>query len=68
MFTTGVAQQLVGLPMFSGMGMRAVGLVVFYIIGFFGLFFYCKKIKKTPEKSIVRDEYFNSESRGFSGK
>src|SRR5699024_10993848 len=57
MFTTGVAQQLVGLPMFSGMGMRAVGLVVFYVIGLLGLFFYCKKIKKNPELSIVKDEY-----------
>lgn len=65
MFTTGVAQQLVGLPMFSGMGMRAVGLVVFYIIGFFGLFFYCKKIKKTPEKSIVRDEYLTQKAEDF---
>lgn len=59
MFTTGVAQQLVGLPMFSGMGMRAVGLVVFYVIGFFGLFFYCRKIRKDPSKSIVKDEYLN---------
>ena len=65
MFTTGVAQQLVGLPMFSGMGMRAVGLVVFYIIGFFGLYFYCRKIKKNPEKSIVRDEYLNQKAEDF---
>ena len=28
-FTTGVAQQIVGLPLFSGIGFRAVGLVVF---------------------------------------
>lgn len=59
MFTTGVAQQIVGLPMFSGMGMRAVGLVVFYIIGFIGLYAYCKKIKKNPEKSIVCLEYMS---------
>ena len=65
MFTTGVAQQLVGLPMFSGMGMRAVGLVVFYIIGFFGLYFYCRKIKKNPEKSIVRDEYLHQKAENF---
>ncbi len=65
MFTTGVAQQLVGLPMFSGMGMRAVGLVVFYVIGFLGLFFYCKKIRKNPEKSIVRDEYLSQKTQQF---
>lgn len=63
MFTTGVAQQLVGLPMFSGMGMRAVGLVVFYIIGLLGLFFYCKKIKKNPELSIVKDEYMKQHKK-----
>ena len=38
MFTTGVAQQIVGLPMFSGIGFRAVGLVDFYIIGLIGLY------------------------------
>src|SRR5699024_9362258 len=43
MFTTGVAQQIVGLPMFSGIGFRAVGLVVFYIIGLIGLYTYCRK-------------------------
>ncbi len=65
MFTTGVAQQLVGLPLFSGMGMRAVGLAVFYVIGFFGLFFYCRKIRRNPEKSIVKDEYLNQKTEDF---
>ena len=59
MFTTGVAQQIVGLPMFSGIGFRAVGLVVFYIIGLIGLYTYCRKIKKNPESSLVREEYLN---------
>ena len=59
MFTTGVAQQIVGLPMFSGIGFRAVGLVVFYIIGLIGLYTYCRKIKKDPESSLVREEYLN---------
>ena len=36
-FTTGVAQQIVGLPLFSGIGFRAVGLAVFYVIGLIGL-------------------------------
>ncbi len=67
MFTTGVAQQLVGLPLFSGMGMRAVGLVVFYVIGFLGLFFYCRKIRKNPEKSIVKEEYLHQKAEDFQG-
>ena len=62
MFTTGVSQQIVGLPMFSGIGFRAVGLAVFYIIGLIGLHTYCRKIRKDPSKSIVKDEYLNQKS------
>ena len=58
-FTTGVAQQIVGLPLFSGIGFRAAGLVVFYIIGLAGLYAYCRKIKKNPEASLMSDEYLN---------
>ena len=58
-FTTGVAQQIVGLPMFSGIGFRAAGLAVFYCIGLFGLYSYCRKIKKDPSASLVSGEYLN---------
>lgn len=58
-FTTGVAQQIVGLPLFSGIGFRAVGLVVFYIIGLIGLYTYCRKIKKNPALSLMSEEYMN---------
>ena len=58
-FTTGVAQQIVGLPLFSGIGFRAVGLVVFYIIGLIGLYTYCRKIKKNPTLSLMSEEYMN---------
>lgn len=67
MFTTGVAQQIVGLPMFSGIGFRAVGLAVFYLIGLFGLYRYCRKIKKNPENSLVREEYLNQAAEVESG-
>ena len=40
-YTTGVAQTLVGLPMYSGIGFRAVGLVIFYVIALFFLTRYC---------------------------
>ena len=58
-FTTGVAQQIVGLPLFSGIGFRAVGLVVFYIIGLIGLYTYCRKIKRDPSLSLMSEEYMN---------
>ena len=58
-FTTGVAQQIVGLPLFSGIGFRAAGLVVFYVIGLAGLYTYCRKIKKNPELSLMSEEYMS---------
>ena len=58
-FTTGVAQQIVGLPLFSGIGFRAVGLAVFYVIGLVGLYTYCRKIKKDPSRSLMSEEYLN---------
>lgn len=62
MFTTGVSQQIVGLPMFSGIGFRAMGLAVFYVIGLIGLYTYCRKIKKDPSTSIVKEEYMNQKT------
>lgn len=56
-FTTGVAQQIVGLPLFSGIGFRAIGLAVFYVIGLVGLYSYCRKIKKDPSQSLMAEEY-----------
>ena len=58
-FTTGVAQQIVGLPLFSGIGFRTVGLAVFYVIGLIGIYAYCRKIKKDPNRSYFSEEYKN---------
>ncbi len=58
-FTTGVAQQIVGLPLFSGIGYRTIGLIIFYLIGLFGLYRYCRKIKQDPSASLLSDEYLN---------
>lgn len=54
-FTTGVAQALAGLPMFSGVGYRFFSLIVFLIITNWYLISYAKKIKSNPELSVVRD-------------
>lgn len=58
-FTTGVAQQIVGLPLFSGIGFRAAGLAVFYIIGLTGLYTYCRKIRRDPSLSLMSEEYMD---------
>lgn len=62
-FTTGVAQQIVGLPLFSGIGFRTIGLLIFYLIGLFGLYVYCRKIKKNPSASLMREEYMTQQKK-----
>ena len=52
-FTTGVAQSLAGLPIFSGLGYRFVCLVVFLIVTNIYIIWYAKKIKAHPESSVV---------------
>ena len=58
-FTVGVAQELAGLPMFSGLWMRAVNFVLIYILLLCFLFIYVKKIEK-PVENILADENFKS--------
>ena len=61
-YTTGVAQTLVGLPMYSGIGFRAVGLVIFYVIALFFLTRYCIKIKKDPKNSVMGENYLQEQT------
>ena len=42
-FTVGVAQQIAGLPMFSGASMRALAFVLIYILLLSFIYFYAKK-------------------------
>ena len=62
LFTTGVSQTLVGLPMFSAWQFRTVMFVAFYIAAVLYLLKYCKKIKKNPAASIVKEEYMLARS------
>ena len=48
-FTVGVAQQIAGLPMFSGAWMRILAFVLIYCLLFLFVFFYAKKIAKPVE-------------------
>lgn len=54
-FTTGVAQSIAGLPMFSGLWFRFISLIVFLIVTNIYLIRYAKKVKKNPEASVVRE-------------
>jgi len=54
-FTVGVAQQLVGLPMFSGVWMRLLTFVLIYGLLIAFMIPYAKKIEKNPTKSIIYD-------------
>ena len=55
-FTVGVAQELAGLPMFSGIWFRIVAFVVVYLLLLGFLYCYAKKI----EKPIHGDEFHHS--------
>ena len=55
-FTIGVAQELAGLPLFSGTWLRIpIFLMIYTALAFF-LVRYAKKIERTPESSLVYTE------------
>ena len=54
-FTVGVAQELAGLPMFSGLWYRAVAFVLIYILLMVFLLVYVKKIEKPMDEQMLED-------------
>ena len=52
-FTVGVAQELAGLPMFSGMWYRAVAFLIIYIILMLFLLIYVRKIEKPMDEKML---------------
>ena len=68
MFTTGVSQQIVGLPIFSGMGYRFIVLVVFFTIGLIFILHYAVKTRKDPTKSYCYEEYQNQDATASLGE
>lgn len=56
-FTVGVAQELVGLPMFSGMWFRAVSFVLIYCLLLAFLYVYAKRIEK-PLEPFLQEKTF----------
>lgn len=55
-FTVGVAQEVAGVTMFSGLGFRIVCFVVFMTISIWYVWRYARNIKKDPTKSVLYGE------------
>lgn len=55
-FTIGVAQQLAGLPMFSGAWLRILSFVLIYLLLYAFLRIHAKKIERPLEKTASADE------------
>lgn len=55
-FTIGVAQEVSGVPLFSGIEYRVLCFVVFMLVTLIYVWRYAKKIKGNPEKSILYGE------------
>lgn len=54
--TTGVGNQLAGLPIFNGFGFRVVGFLVFTIATIAYVIHYAKKVKANPQASYIADQ------------
>ncbi len=63
-YTLGVAQQIAGLPIFSGAWLRIIIFIVIYLI--FGLFLtsYARKIDRDPAKSLIHGEDLAEREKG----
>ena len=56
-FTVGVAQELAGLPMFSGVWLRIVAFVLIYLLLVSFLMIYARKIEKPIAHGEIRDNF-----------
>lgn len=61
-FTVGIAQQIAGLPMFSGVWLRLVSFVLIYALLLTFVYFYAKKIEK-PIESINGIEVIETDAK-----
>lgn len=59
-FTVGVAQELAGLPMFSGMWLRLLSFVLIYCLLMGFLYHYVKKIERPLEADIIQGTFAGS--------
>lgn len=56
-FTVGVAQELAGLPMFSGMWFRAIGFVLIYGLLMLFLVHYARRIEKPVQETFEKGTF-----------
>lgn len=63
-FTVGVAQNLAGVPLFSGLWLRLIVFVIIYALLVFFLIRYAKRIEKDPTRSLM---YASDEAKRKSG-
>lgn len=61
-FTVGIAQELAGLPMFSGIWLRVVSFLVVYILLLFFLRSHAKKIEQTLSGDLAGEDFCPSAS------
>ncbi|MGL4910933.1 MAG: YfcC family protein, partial [Romboutsia sp.] len=52
-FTVGIAQEIAGVPMFSGAWFRVICFIVFITASILYTWNYAKKVKKDPTKSVL---------------
>lgn len=61
-FTIGIAQGIAEVPIGSGIGLRTICFIVFQSTAIIYIMLYARKVRKNPEKSIVKDVKFNFSS------
>lgn len=66
MYTVAIAHEIAELPMFSGMGFRLIILVVLEVVCWAYILRYAAKVKKNPEKSLMKEIDVSSLKKDFS--
>ncbi len=62
-FTVGVAQELAGLPMFSGVWIRILSFVLIYALLFLFVFLYAKKTERPVETEMEQEEFVSNKKQ-----
>ena len=55
-FTIGIAQGIAEIPLFTGIGYRAVCWAILTVVGIVFVLWYASKVKKNPQSSIMYEE------------
>ena len=55
-FTIGIAQGIADIPLFTGIGYRAVCWAILTVVGIIFVLWYANKVKKNPQSSIMYED------------